>query len=270
MFDFDRELAERYGAFTSYHSHASPIHTEYYGENPAAEVDRLLDHYATPASTVLDIGCGAGQTLCQLAPKVKAIWGITLGEDLLQATRQRIAHLGLTNAQVVYGNVKDPDAVQQLPKSTFDMAFSRRGPMFNEHLLPTLRPDAIFVQELVSNLDGYPLGEIFGRRYHAPYASTDQEVLLSHYAALGLFPISCKEYFYDEFFRDSAHLEAFLIQVGAMLSPWLLPHSLPRKPYDPLYDRPALDLYVRYHTTEWGIRVQRQRKIFVLRRVAFN
>jgi SAM-dependent methyltransferase len=270
MFDFDRELAERYGGFTSYHSHASPIHTEYYGENPAAEVDRLLDLYATPESTVLDIGCGAGQTLCQLAPGVKTIWGITLGEDLLQTTRLRIAHLGLTNAQVVYGDVKDPVAVQQLPEGVFDLALSRRGPMLNEHLLHTLRPDAIFVQELVSNLDGYPLGEIFGRRYHAPYASADQELLLSQYAALGLFPISCKEYFYEEFFRDSAHLEAFLIQVGAMLSPWLLPHSLPRKPYDPLHDRAALDLYVRYHTTERGIRVPRQRKIFVLRRVALN
>jgi len=270
MFDFDRELAERYGGFTSYLSHASPAHVEYYGENPAAEVDRLLDHYATLESTVLDIGCGAGQTLCQLAPRVKEIWGITLGEDLLQATRLRIERLGLMNAEAVYGSVKDPDAVKQLPEGVFDLAFSRRGPMFNEHLLYTLRPDAIFVQELVSNLDGYPLGEIFGRRYHTPYASTDQELLLSQYADLGLFPISCKEYFYEEFYRDSEHLEAFLIQVGAMLSPWLLPKSLPRKPYDPHHDRPALDLYVHNNTTAKGIRVLRQRKIFVLRRVVLN
>jgi hypothetical protein len=32
--------------------------------------------------------------------------------------------------------------------------------------------DAIFVQELVSNLDGYPLGKVFGRWQTAPYAYT--------------------------------------------------------------------------------------------------
>ena len=110
------------------------------------------------------------------------------------------------------------------------------------------------------------IGEVFGRRYYAPYASTDQEVFLSSYAKLGLLPVSCKEYFYEEFFRDSEHLEAFLMQVSVMLSPWLLPQPLPHAAYDPLRDRAALDLYVRYNTTTKGIRVLRQRKIFVLRR----
>ena len=74
MFDFNRELAQRYGAFASYPSSVAPALVEYYGENPAVEVDRLLDQYATPESSVLDIGCGAGHTLCRLAVRVKAIW----------------------------------------------------------------------------------------------------------------------------------------------------------------------------------------------------
>jgi SAM-dependent methyltransferase len=260
MFDFDRELAERYGAFTSYHhTHAYPTHIEYHGEDPAAEVDRLLNQHATPESTVLDIGCGAGQTLCRLAPGVKQIWGIGLGEDLLQAARLRIERLGLTNAQVVHGNVNDPAAIKQLPEGVFNLAFSRRGPHFNEHLLPTLNTGAIFIQELVSDLDGYSLREVFGRKhslnpYHASFP-TNQQALLSNYARLGLVPVSCKEYFYEEYFRDGEHLAAFLTQVWAMLG----------TAYDPQHDQPALDLYVRYNTTSQGIRVLRQRKIFVLR-----
>ncbi len=74
MFDFDRELAQRYGAFASHPSSVAPALVEYYGENPAVEVDRLLDRYATPESSVLDIGCGAGHILCRLAVRVKAIW----------------------------------------------------------------------------------------------------------------------------------------------------------------------------------------------------
>ncbi|SRR5579883_2823781 len=267
MFEFDIALAKRYGAFTSYQSEASPSAIEYYGENPAAEMDRLLDHYATAESTVLEIGCGAGQTLCLLALKVKQIWGLDINEELLGTTRLRAEHLGVTNAIYVLGAANDPEATKALPDATFDLVLSRRGPQFSENLLRTLRKEAMFVQEVVSNLDGYPLGETFGRRYLSPFSTSDQETLLSAYANLGLFPVSCKEYFYEEFFRDREHLAAFLTQVSAMLSPWLLPRSLPRKPYDPVQDRDALELYVRYNMTEKGIRVLRQRKIFVLRRV---
>jgi hypothetical protein len=138
--------------------------------------------------------------------------------------------------------------------------------MFSKLLVRTLSKDAIFVQELVSNLDGYPLGEVFGRWNTAPYAYTGQEGLLREYTNLGLIPVSCKEYFYEEYYRDSEHLAAFLTQVGAMLAPWWLPRPLPRKPFDPQLDQDALELYVRYNTTPKGIRVLRQRKIFVLRR----
>jgi SAM-dependent methyltransferase len=267
MFDFDRELAERYGVFTSYRSHAYPSHIEYYGEDPVVEFDRLLDHYAGPESCVLDIGCGAGQTLCRLAPGVKLIRGITLGEDLFRATRLRIEHLQLSNARVLYGDVKDPAVVQQLPENSFDLIYSRRGPLLNEHLVRVLRQTAIFVQEVVSNSDGYPLGELFGRRYYPPDPASDQALLLNRYAEYGFVPVSCKEYYYEELFRDSEHLETFLIQVGPMLTPWMLPQTQPRKPYDPTSDRSALNLYVSYNTTPQGIRVLRQRKILVLRRL---
>jgi SAM-dependent methyltransferase len=270
MFDFDSELARRYGAFTSYQSDASPSFIEYYGENPAAEMDRLLDQYTTSESMVLDIGCGAGQTLCWLAPRVRQIWGLDVNEELLSTTRLRAKRFGLANTRCVLGSADDPEAMKCLPDATFDLAFSRRGPKFSKSLLRTLRKEAIFVQEVVSNLDGYPLGEIFGRRYVTPFSASDQEVLLSGYADLGLFPVSCKEYFYEEFYRDHEHFAAFLTQVTVMLSPWLLPQSLPRKPYDSLQDQNALDLYMRYNMTEKGIRVLRQCKILVLRRAGLN
>ena len=262
MFDFDTELARRYGGFASYPSDVNPILVEYYGENPAVEVDRLLDQYATPQSSLLDIGCGAGFTLCRLASNVRQITGIDLNEDLLDAARQRIERLGLTNATVAFGDSSIPETLTHLPDAAFDLAFSRRGPNLSEHLLRTLRKEAIFVQELVSNFDGYPVGEIFGRRPYAPYFYTDQQVLLSSYAELGLFPVSSKEYFYEEYFRDREHLEAYLKQIWAMLTNW----RLPRKPYDAARDGAALDLYVRYNTTSKGVRILRQRKIFVFRR----
>src|SRR5713101_8095466 len=209
MFDFDSELARRYGGFASYQSDASPSSVEYYGENPSVEVDRLLDHYTTSESCILDIGCGAGHTLCRLASKAREAWGLDLHEEFLQAARLRAERLGLTNVRIIQGNSTDPETLKDLPDLTFDLALSRRGPNLSDHLIRTLRTQAFVVQELVSNFDGYPLGEIFGRKPYAPYFYTDQETLLSKYAELDLFPVSCKEYFYEEFYRDREHLEAY-------------------------------------------------------------
>lgn len=262
MFDFDKELAQRYGGFTSYPSAVAPALVEYYGENPATEVDRLLDLYTTSESYVLDIGCGAGQTLCRLAAKTKHIWGVDNNTELLHATHLRAEHLGLTNVTLVHGDSANQTEMASLPTATFDLALTRRGPNLNAHLIQTLREGALVVQELVSNFDGYPLGEIFGRRHYAPYNYTDQQVILSNYAEQGLFPVSCKEYFYEEFFRDAEHLEQHLIQIASKLSNW----RLTPRPYVPAVDRVALDLYARYHTTPQGIRMLCQRKIFVLRK----
>lgn len=162
MFDFDDELARRYGVFASYQSDAYPSSIEYYSENPNNEVDRLLDHYTNPESYVLDIGCGAGHTLCRLASQVKQIWGINSNEELLNAARLRTERIGITNTTVIPGNSYDPEAMKNLPDTTFDLAFSRRGPRLSESLLRTLCKKAIFIQEVVCNFDGYPLGEIFG------------------------------------------------------------------------------------------------------------
>lgn len=262
MFDFDKEPASRYGAFASYQTEAAPASVEYYGESPAVEMDRLLDHYTTPESQVLDIGCGAGFTLCRLAPRVTHIWGIDLSEELLRAAQLRVDSLGIKNATLLRGNSSEQEGARQLPDATFDLAFSRRGPDFSEPLLRTLRKEAFFVQELVSDFDGYPLREIFGRRQYDPSSYADQEVRLHKYARLNLFPVSCKEYFYEEYYRDPEHLASFLTQIWAMLSNW----QLPPNGYVPERDRVALELYARYNMTSKGIRVLRQRKIFVLRR----
>jgi SAM-dependent methyltransferase len=258
----DQELAKIYGGYAGFHSDIGPAHVDYYGENPDGEVQRLLDVYGQQTSHVLDIGCGAGQTLCRLAPHVAEAWGIDQDDRLLGGARQRAQSLQLDNVRLVEGNATNADDVAQLPDGHFNLALSQRGPNINAALAAKLAPDALFIQEFVSNFDAYPLKELFGRKHYAHYWFVDQDVILSQYAELDLFPISNKEYFYEAFFRDTAHLEAYLKQIPALLSNWRLPPN----PYDAEHDRAALELYVRYNTTPRGIRLLRQRKIFVLRR----
>lgn len=256
----DDELAAKYGGYAGFRSAASPAVTDYHGENPAAEMDRLLRLHARADSRVLDIGCGAGETLCQLAPAVREAWGIDLAADLVAGAHRRVAAAELGNVTLVAGDITDAAAVEQLPDDHFDLAFTRRGPHLNAALARKLRPDALFIQELVSQYNGWSLQTIFGRQAFTPTAA-GLYGLLGHYAGLDFSPVSVKEYFYEEFFRDADHLAAFLAH-GAMLSNW----RLPPKPYDPAQDRAALELYARYNATPRGIRVLRHHSVLVLRR----
>jgi len=212
----DDELAARYGAHAGFQTEAGPVRTEYHGESPVAEMERLLRLHTRPDSRVLDIGCGAGQTICRLAPVVEEAWGLDQDVALLGSARRRVAAQGLTNVTLVAGNVASPSDADQLPDARFDLALSQRGPHINTRLVHKLRDGAFFIQELVGEFDGYPLREIFGRRNYAAYWFTDQQDLLGRYAEFGLAPVSTREFFYEQFFQDADHLAAYLAQ-GASL-----------------------------------------------------
>lgn len=261
--ELDQSLAQRYGAYASYRGEADAALVETYGDSPADEVDRLLDRLAGPGKTVLDLGCGAGFTLCRLAPNVEAIWGFDEEAELLAAARQRVAAMGLANATLVLGNVAQAGDVAQLPDHSFDLVFSRRGPNVTPELMEKLKPEAYVVQELAQ--DSFGLKEIFGRQPFLPQTGDNPHWLVYNYSWLGLFPVSIKEYYYEEFFRDADHLASYLSREYP-LSDW----TMPPMPYEEQRDRAALELYARYNTTSKGIRLLSHRKVYLFRRAAMN
>ncbi len=147
----DRALAARYGSFARYATDVDPILIETHGDSPADEVDRLLDIFAQPDRHMLDLGCGAGFTLCRLAPHVATIWGFDQDADLLATAWQRVASLGIANATLLLGNVAVPTDVAVLPDVTFDLVFSRRGPNVNATVMTKLKLQAYVIQELVQD-----------------------------------------------------------------------------------------------------------------------
>ena len=259
--ELDKTLAERYGGYASYKTEGGAV-VDFYSDNPADEVDRLLDACTTRGSRVLDIGCGAGFTLCRLAPKVAEIWGIDQDEALLEASRQRVAKLNLTNAKLVLGNVAVADDLKQLPDDAFDLLFSRRGPNVVLAMLPAIKPNALIVQELVRGTLG--LKALFGREPVLPTVGSNPHDLIETYSWLGFVPVSVKDYFYDEFYRDAAHL------IGDLQRKLLWDWRMPDLPYDEARDRAALDLYVRYNSTERGIRVTHRRSVYLFRRTTIS
>jgi SAM-dependent methyltransferase len=256
--EIDQALARDYGNYASYPTSVDPVLVETYGDGPAEEVDRLLDRYARADSHVLDLGCGAGFTLCRLAPKVSSIWGFEQEEQLLAAARLRAEDMGLSNAHFVSGNASlDADAAQ-LADDTFDVVLSRRGPNVN-HFMPKLKAEAVVIQELVQGYLG--LLEMFGRKSFLADIGDNPRWLIDEYSWLNLFPVSVKEYYYDSYFRDTDHLAAYLSQKTALYS-W----PMPAMPYVEARDRAALELYARYNSTPKGIRLINKRNVYLFRR----
>jgi SAM-dependent methyltransferase len=77
--------------------------------------------------TVLDVGCGAGETILQLADRVGPtgrVIGVDLAPRVLAVARQRTAHL----PQVTF--LQEDAADLALPRQSVDRVFSRFGMMF--------------------------------------------------------------------------------------------------------------------------------------------
>lgn len=82
-----------------------------------------------PAERVLDIGCGSGTTVLELAARVGP-QGYVLGADVAEASVaracRRIADAGLRHAEIVLADA----GAHAFPAATFDLLFSRLGVMF--------------------------------------------------------------------------------------------------------------------------------------------
>lgn len=130
----EKSIAEKYGAYSSFKTSSAPYLVDYFGENPADEMDRLLHTYTSPQSKVLDIGYGAGHTMAKISSKVKEFWGIDMQEELLSFARNKAKDLDLHNITLISGDITLPAATERLPDDYFDIAFSQRGPNMNAAL----------------------------------------------------------------------------------------------------------------------------------------
>ena len=257
--ELDRDLARDYGNYAIYSTDVDPGSVETYGDGPAEEVDRLLDIYAKPGSYVLDLGCGAGFTLCRLAQKVASIWGFDQDERLLTAAQLRAEEQGITNAKFILRSAASAGDADSLPDDYFDLVFSRRGPNVNA-FMQKMKDEAVVIQELFQGYLG--LLEFMGRKSFLADLGDNPRWLIDEYSWLNLFPVSAKEYYFDFYFRDTNHLAAYLSRKTSLYS-W----PMPPMPYEAARDLPALELYAPYNMTSKGIRLINVRKVYLFRRI---
>ena len=108
----------------------------------SATLDRELDRFFAPVTAatlaaaqaqcgerVIDIGCGSGSTVIELARLVGPagrVVGADISENSVAHARERIVAAGLSQAEVVLADV----ATHRFAPGSFDLAFSRFGVMF--------------------------------------------------------------------------------------------------------------------------------------------
>jgi len=96
----------------------------------AALTKELLDLAAPqPGERVLDIGCGPGTTVLELAKHVGPgghVLGADVSEPSVARARERIGAAGLKHAEVIVADA----SVHPFPPNSFELTFSRFGIMF--------------------------------------------------------------------------------------------------------------------------------------------
>jgi len=261
----DGDLSKKYGGYISFSTDADPVHIERYGESEDQDFERLLRTHITSTSQVVDLGCGAGQFTCDVARYAGQVWGIDQEQDVIVAAAERAESGNLHNVRFLCGHTQTPQVLDALP-ADLDVIYSRRGPNLGETLAQRLKVGGVFLQLQVAEFDGYPLREIMGRRDYSPYHFNNEHDLMVHYARMQMQPISVKSIFFDAYFRDVDHLEAFLTAIPANLTDW----RMEMLPYDRDRDRAALEHYARYQTTTAGVRLQRHRRVMAFRKGALE
>lgn len=140
-----------------------------------SQTDRQLEPFGRAAldrlgvragEGVLDVGCGCGQTLLQLAPLCGPsgrVVGVDPSEPMLARAGERVRQAGYANVELVVG---DAEVHRFAPNSAFDGLFSRFGVMFFND------PRAAFVNLRESLVPGGRLSFVCWQRFDRnPWAS---------------------------------------------------------------------------------------------------
>ena len=189
---------------------------------------RAIDALApSPRDIVLDIGCGAGQTLLQLAGKVGPhgqVIGVDIAPQLLEIARQRTQSLG--QVSLIQADAQSLD----LPSAGVDAVFSRFGVMaFNDPLAAfsnfrrILRPSGVLTftcwRSLEENeLDYLPLSAagFESSAKDGPFSLADPERIERTLKAAGFNEIAIQPYDEKVSSGDLDAMTDVLLKVGPL------------------------------------------------------
>ncbi len=132
----------------------------------------VLRSALVPEMRILDVGCGRGDTLLDLATQFR--WGVGIDESReVMLAKAKAAKADRAVANVDFSASKA--AALPFEKETFDLVFSERGPLgYNDvtlkEALRVLRPGGLIFIEMVGELNSWETRLAFEAGYEKPRA----------------------------------------------------------------------------------------------------
>jgi SAM-dependent methyltransferase len=250
---YDR-VAARFGDYTSQGRHT----TEYPEGDPEQLFEARLMALGRPGAVALDAGCGDGRFTLRVAPRFGQVIGVDASEGMLRAARARQhAQPAPPGAEKVHFEHGNAARLPSCPDGTFDVVYSRRGPMAFTEYHRLLKSGGHFLAVGIGEQDARTLKDVFGRGQLFGRWDEPQSALARATAALtaaGFAVLEAREVSYDEHYHTPADLDRFLQGVPIF------------EDYDPAGDRTRLDAYVRRHQTPQGVWLGRHRTVLVAKR----
>jgi SAM-dependent methyltransferase len=252
MANFYDEVAKKFGGYGF--SNRDPKYIKKYPDDDPEKVFTLkVEDLSGKKLNALDVGCGDGIFAFKVAGRFKKIFGLDSSKELLKIAKQKCKEFNIDNIKFVYSDAsKTP-----FNNGSFDVIFNRRGPSFYSEYSRLLKPGGYYVEIGIGEKDTMTLKKIFGRgqgygKWSKSTLKADQKELENE----GMKIVFGKDYFYDEYYKDTANFELFLEGVPIF------------EDFDLSKDKKYLDIYYQ-HCLEKNnsVKLERHRIVLVAQKI---
>ncbi len=210
------------------------------------EVSRKL----SADSLWLDLGCGGGEKILRLVPRVQLLVGIDYSDTMVETARKNLAASDAANARFFVMDTGD----LQFPDGFFDIVTARHCDFSPAEAGRVLRSGGTFMTQQVDIDDKANLVELFDRGERAGLESPLGEYYARQLEAHGFKDVELDYYDADEYFHSVEDL-LFLLK---------------NTPIVPGFGKPGdfelFEKFVQENTTERGIITNAHRSLITARK----
>ncbi len=152
-----------------YNADLALIHDRWYDAFPRAAAAHVQTHLAgLKAQIILDLGCGSGVLLEQLAPLGANLYGIDVSPAMIERCRARLPHAEFRVKDVLETEIPAADVIVMVGEILSYAAAAHRADekmllQFFERIFRALRPEGIFLFDVLGNTHDYA-GKFFQDR----------------------------------------------------------------------------------------------------------
>ena len=243
----------------NYHNTAKKIGWNFESIKPTLEQKSDYNYYKavveclTPNSTLLDIGCGSAEKSTRYFSLAKKVYAIDIEPEMLKrATKNAKKYYGEFSKDKFEFILSDGNSKLGFLDNTFDVVCSRHCGANMSEVFRVLKPNGIFISEDIDKYDCYSLKKYFNRGQGFDNSPPIKQQIFLDSLAAGFSKIELLCFEQIEYYCCIEQLE------------FLLEHTPIINGYNKNVERGILEKYVKDHTCEKGIKLERNLFAFKL------